>query len=351
MSTLETLGWGPFFSSQLTLEELDSLIPGRVVAERGKQLLVRFEDGERLASIPGRLRSSPEPPVVGDFVLAPPGPAPVIARVLARRAKLSRGVAGRRTSEQVLAANVDLVLVVQGLDVEVNARRLERTVAAVYAGGAEPAIVLTKADLCGDPAAALEAARAVSPAIAVLAASGKTRAGLEAVRALLATGRTGVFVGPSGAGKSTLVNALLGAETQVTAEVRGHDRRGRHATSARHLFALEGGGAVIDSPGIRELKLWDPAGVDEVFEDVAELATRCRFGYCRHEDEPGCAVRAAVESGTLPAGRLESLHKLQREARALAARQDAGVARAEKQRWRAVSKEVRRFMRDRGRGE
>jgi ribosome biogenesis GTPase len=349
LSTLETLGWDAFFSSQVTAEERAALLPGRAIADRALRLLVRFEDGERVASIPGRMRSRGEVPVVGDFVLALPGQAPAIARVLTRRSKLSRGAAGRRTSEQVLAANVDRVLVVQGLDVEVNARRLERTVAAVYAGGAEPAIVLAKADLVPDPAAALEEARSVVPGLEVLSVSCKTGAGLEDVRRMLAPGRTGVFVGPSGAGKSTLVNALLGSEAQVTAEVRAHDRRGRHATTARQLFTIPGGGAVIDSPGIRELKLWDPSGIDEVFDDVAALAARCRFADCGHEAEPGCAVRAAVEAGELAPERLENLRKLEREAHALAVRLDVGAARAEKQRWRAIHREARRFQRDRGR--
>lgn len=351
LSSLATLGWGPFFADQLSTEERASLLPGRAVADRGSRLLVRFEDGERLTSIPGRLRASGELPVVGDFVLASAGKTPPIERVLKRRSKLSRGSAGRRTSEQVLAANVDLVFVVQGLDVPVNSRRLERTVAAVFAGGADAAVLLTKPDLAADLAADLEEARAVVPGLPVVVASGLTGEGIEAVRALLAPGRTGVFVGPSGSGKSTLVNALLGEDAQATAAVREHDRRGRHATTARQLFVLPDAGLVIDSPGIRELKLWDPAGIDEVFDDVTALAAACRFGDCRHEDEPGCAVREAVESGALPVERLESLHKLQREARVLALRQDAGAARAEKQRWRAISREVRRFQRDRGRDD
>jgi ribosome biogenesis GTPase len=351
LSILETLGWGPFFASQLTDEERLALVPGRAVADRGRRLLVRFEDGERLASIPGRLRSTGEIPVVGDFVLAAPGEAPPMHRTLKRRSKLSRGAAGRRTSEQVLAANLDVVLIVQGLDVEVNPRRLERTLAAVYAGGAEPAIVLTKADLAPDAPAALEEARSVLPGLAVLAVSSATGEGLEDVRALLAAGRTGVFVGPSGAGKSTLVNALLGTETQVTAEVREHDRRGRHATAARQLFLIPGGGAVIDSPGIRELKLWGSAGLDEVFDDVTALAAGCRFTDCRHDDEPGCAVRAAIERGELEPDRLESLLKLEREALATAVRRDAGAAQAEKQRSRAIARARRHLQRDRGRGE
>jgi ribosome biogenesis GTPase len=173
---------------------------------------------------------------------------------------------------------------------------------------------------------------------------------VDAIRALLAPGLTGVFVGPSGAGKSTLVNALLGADVQATEEVRERDARGRHATSGRRLFALAGGGAVIDGPGIREVKLWDASGIGEVFDDVAALAAACRFRDCRHEGEPGCAVREAVEAGRLDPERLDSYLKLGAEARAARARRGGAEARAEKQRWRAVSKEIRRLYRDRDRG-
>lgn len=349
MSALASLGYGPFFEQQLTAGERASLRPGRAVADRGRRLLVRFEDGERLVTIPGRLRAAGEVPVVGDFVLAPAGEEPPVARVLARRSRLSRGVAGRARAEQVLAANVDLVVLVNALDAGVNPRRIERTLAAAHASGAEPVVLLTKVDLEDDPAAALAEAAAAAPAVRVLAVSAATGAGLGEVRGLLAPGLTAVFVGPSGAGKSTLVNALVGEEIQATAEVRWWDARGRHKTTGRRLFALPGGGAVIDGPGIRELKLWDPEGLEGSFEDVAALAAACRFRDCAHEDEPGCAVREAVEEGRLDPDRLESLLKLRAEVRAAAARNAGPDASDGKARWRAVSKERRRLDRDRGR--
>lgn len=347
-SALASLGYGPFFASQIAAAEQGVLVPGRAVADRGPRLLVQFEDGARLVTVPGRLRAAGEVPVVGDFVLAPPGEEPPVARVLARRSFLSRGAAGRATAVQVLAANVDLVFLVDGLDAGVNPRRIERTLAAVYACGAEPVVLLAKVDLEDDRAGALEAAVAAAGPAPVLAVSAVTGEGVEAVRALLAPGRTGVFVGPSGAGKSTLVNALVGAEVQATAEVR-RDARGRHATSGRRLVIVPGGGAVIDGPGIRELKLWDPEGIEEVFGDVAAIAEGCRFRDCAHEDEPGCAVRAAVEEGRLDPDRLLSLRKLEAEARAAELRKDAAAGRAEKRRWRGVAREIRRFYRDRGR--
>lgn len=351
MTTLGALGYGPFFEAQLTDEERASLRPGRAVEDRGPRLLVRFEDGARLVTIPGKLRAAGEVPVVGDFVLAPAGEEePPVARVLARRSRLSRGVAGRTTAEQVLAANVDLVFLVHGLDAGVNARRIERTLAAVYASGAEPVVLLTKVDLEDHPGAALEEAAAAAPAARVLAVSATTGAGVEEVRALLSPGLTGVFVGPSGAGKSTLVNALLGAEVQETAEVRDWDARGRHTTTGRRLVLVPGGGAVIDGPGIRELKLWDPDGLEAAFDDVTALAEACRFRDCAHEDEPGCAVLAAVEDGRLDPARYESLKKLEAEVRAAEARKAGAAARAEKQRWKSIAKEIKRFYKNRGRG-
>jgi ribosome biogenesis GTPase len=346
---LASLGFGPFFETQLSPEERAALLPGRAVADRGRRLAVRFEDGERLVTIPGRLRAAGEVPVVGDFVLAPPGEEPPIARVLARRSRLSRGAAGRAEGEQVLAANVDLVFLVHGLDAGVKPRRLERELAAVYASGAEPVVLLAKVDLADDRAGALAEAEGAARGAAVHEVSGTTGEGVETIRALLAPGRTGVFVGPSGAGKSTLVNALLGAEVQPVTAVRARDARGRHGTTGRHLFALPGGGAVIDGPGIRELKLWGAGGIEEVFDDVAAIAAGCRFADCTHEEEPGCAVREAVEEGRLDPDRLESLRKLEAEARAAAARRGGAEAQEEKRRWRTVSRDRRRINRDRGR--
>ena len=341
MSNLSTLGWGPYFSSQLTEEELLTLVPGRAVADRGPRLCVRFDAGDRLVVIPGRLRAAGQVPVVGDFVLAepsPPGSEPEVVRVLERRSALRRGAAGRAVAEQVLAANLDVVLVVQGLDAGVQPRRLERTLAAVHQGGAAPAVVLTKCDLCPDPAGAREEAARSAPGVPVVLASGETGEGVEAVRALLPRGTTGVLVGPSGAGKSTLLNALLGRTAQQVGEVAAWDRRGRHTTVGRALLELPGGGLLIDGPGIRELKLWEAAGLESAFEDVAGLAQRCRFRDCHHEGEPGCAVAKAVGRGELDGARLESFQRLDREARAYERRRQLGASRAERERGRVIAR-------------
>lgn len=345
----ELIGFGPFFSSQLSLEELQSSLVGRAVADRGRSLLVRFPDGAHPVVVPGRLRAEGVLPVVGDFVVASPGPDRTVTRVLERRTWLSRNVAGGATAEQVLAANVDVVFVVQGLDEGANPRRLERTLAAVHAGGAEPVIVLTKPDRAEDLAAALAEARAAAPAVEVEVASGLTGEGVAALAARLRPDRTGVLVGPSGAGKSTLTNALLGREAQRTAPVRASDDRGVHTTSGRELFPLPGGGALVDGPGIRELRLWDASGLDATFEDLAAIAARCRFRDCSHGAEPGCAVREAIADGRIDAARVESHRKLALELARQAERREGGAARAERERWKAVSKELRRLSRERRR--
>jgi ribosome biogenesis GTPase len=348
---LTTLGWGPFFSSQLSEEELFSCISGRAVADRGPRLAARFADGDRLLVIPGRLRDAGEVPTVGDFVLAKPaGPAgeAEVVRVLARRSALRRGAAGRAAAEQVLAANVDVAIVVHGLDAGAAPRRLERTLAAVYASGAAPAVVLTKSDLAADPGQLREQACASAPGVPVILASGATGEGVEEVRALVLPGATGVLVGPSGAGKSTLLNALLGCAARAVGEVRAGDRRGRHTTTGRELVQVPGGGLLVDGPGVREWKLWEGDGLEAAFEDVTELARRCRFRDCRHEGEPGCAVLAAVEEGALDPARLESLHKLEREVRSYEARRALGPVRAERLRGRELARFQREYDRLRG---
>ena len=342
MTVLEALGWDAFFEGQLSDDERRTLRPGRAVADRGRRLLVRFEEGEALVTIPGRFRAAGErPPLVGDFVLARPDDEPQVERVLARRTALSRGVAGRRSDEQVLAANVDLVLVAHAVDAGVKPRRIERTVAAIRASGAEAAVLLTKLDLLDlaeDREAVLDEAIGAAGSAPVLGVSVQTGEGLEEVRGLLAVGRTAILVGASGAGKSTLVNALVGEAVQDTEEVRAKDARGRHRTTGRRLFLLEGGGAIVDGPGIRELKLFDPEGIEAAYEDVSRLAAGCRFRDCRHEDEPGCAVRAAIEDGTLDEERLHGLQKLRAEARAASARYGGPAGQEAKRKGRAISR-------------
>ena len=349
MSRLDALGWGLFFSSQLTAQEQSALWPARIVADRGPRLLAQFEDTERIVVVPGRLNNRGETPVVGDFVLTLPGEEPPIVRVLGRRSSLSRGAAGRATFEQVLAANVDLVFVVQGLDSGVKPRRLERTLAAVHASGARPVVVLTKTDQVEDAPRAVREAEAAAAAAPVVGVSSPRGEGLDAVRALLSTGTTGVLVGPSGAGKSTLLNALLGEALQATREVRTTDSRGRHTTTGRVLVTLPWGGMLIDGPGIRELKLWDDSGISETFDEVGRLAGQCRFRDCRHQGEPGCAVAEAIAQGRLAPDRLASMQKLQQEAEDRCRRRAQAPGHDDKRRWRAVRIQARAMQKLRNR--
>jgi ribosome biogenesis GTPase / thiamine phosphate phosphatase len=312
-----------------------------------------MEEGERSASIAGRLMrpdggrrgpAGPTRPVVGDWVavhLTPEGGAR-IDQVLPRRTTLSRKEPGRRTNEQVVAANVDLVLVVMAMDADFSERRLERLLTIVRHGGAAPAVLLSKSDLSGDAESMCGKARTAAPGVAVHAVSCLSGNGLDTVRALLPARKTAALIGSSGVGKSTLINRLLGAQVQATQHVI-EDGRGRHTTTHRELFRLPGGALLIDNPGLREVQLWADAGsLSHAFSDVAGLATGCRFRDCSHGTEPGCAVRAAADGGDLDPARLRSFHALQAELRSAAIRRDALARREETRRWRSVHKALRR---------
>lgn len=347
---LARLGWDAGWAAEL--RELDDreLRPGRIGTEhRGAYVLLTGE-GEQWAAPTGRLRldhreGRGELPAVGDWVAYAPAEGDgraVVRAVLPRRTKFSRKAAWQETREQVLAANVDVVFLTQALPDDLNLRRLERYLATGWESGAEPVVLLTKADLAGDVEAAVAAVEAIAFGVPVHAVSARTGSGLDAIRSHLAASRTAVLLGSSGVGKSTIVNALLGADEIETQATRG-DGRGRHTTTRRELHLLPGGGIVLDTPGIRELQLWDAEqGLEEAFEDVEELAARCRFGDCAHEREPGCAVRAALESGALPAERWQSYRKLQRELEALAARQDALLRSERRRQFRIRAREQRR---------
>lgn len=347
MTSLAALGFGPFFSQQLDLPAEAALAPARVLADLGVRLLLDLGGEERSAFLPAGLHGVA---AVGDWVLCErlEGGAAVLRRVLARRSVLSRQAAGTPTGEQVLAANVDLVLLVEPLDTGPNLRRLERMLAAVRASGAEPAVLLTKADLCADPEEAARQVGAVAGGAAVLVIAAKAGQGLEAVHRLIGPGNTAALMGQSGVGKSTLLNALRGGDVEATGALDA-EGRGRHTTTWRRLWALPSGGFLVDGPGIRELQLWAGEGVAEVFVDVATLAAGCRFGDCTHGEEPGCAVRQAVADGTLEPGRLASYLKLAKEAASLAARHGAAARQAERRSGRIRQRALRDLQRKRGR--
>jgi ribosome biogenesis GTPase len=257
--------------------------------------------------------------------------------VVPRRNRLARKAAGDAARPQVLAANVDVLFIVMALDGDVNVRRLERYTALAWESEARPLVVLTKSDACADVPARVGEASAAAPGAAVVAVSAVTGAGLEALAPHLAPGRTLALVGMSGVGKSTLVNRLLGEARQDVRAVRDGDGRGRHTTTRRDLLLLPSGALLVDTPGMREIALWDGAG-DSAFPDVMSLAAACRYRDCAHDAEPGCAVRAAVAEGRLDPGRLASFTKLGKEEKWLSLRQDEGLARAERERWKGLTR-------------
>jgi ribosome biogenesis GTPase / thiamine phosphate phosphatase len=313
----------------------DGIELGRVSFAAHEQYRVYLESGECEAVPAGRLRWDEVLPAVGDWITARRADAELawIEAVLPRRTQFSRQAAGTAVAEQVMAANVDLALVVCGLDGDFNLRRLERYLVLARESGAEPLVVLNKIDLCDQVPDRVAAVEEIAPGVAVLAISAQQT--VESLRER-ARGRTVVLLGSSGAGKSTIVNGLLRESSQLTGPVRETDSRGRHTTTSRMLIPLPEGGAIIDTPGMRELQLWAGAeSLDLVFQDVAALATRCRFGDCAHASEPGCAVRQALETGALDASRFESYCKLERELRR---HQDRA---AEKKRWKVIHKAMR----------
>jgi ribosome biogenesis GTPase / thiamine phosphate phosphatase len=346
MTDLEGLGWGPSFAEAFRDHAREGWSPGRVaLAERGVYR-VWTARGELRAGLAGHLRhhaaGAADLPAVGDWVALRAGAgdhAAAIHAVLPRRSAFSRKLAGSPTEEQVVAANVDTLFLVSGLDRDFNPRRIERSLVLAWESGALPVLLLNKADACADPWARAETACAAAPGVPVHPVSARTGAGLDALDGYLGRGRTVALLGSSGAGKSTLVNRLLGRELQATREVRARDGRGQHATTRRELILLPGGALLVDTPGWRELQLWAAgAGLDQAFEDVAALAARCRFRDCAHGQEPGCAVREGLGDD-----RLRSYRKLQGELRALAGRQDERARAAEKGRLRSIHKLANRF--------
>lgn len=347
MPSLESLGFGPFFARQLTADDTLHKKPARVVAEQRDRFQLAFASGDAPGVVAGRLRHEGADgtllPCVGDWVLAThdgTGPAR-IERVLERRTQFARRAPGRRSDTQVIAANADTVFVVQSLNRDLNPRRLERYLALLWESGARPVVLLSKCDLCPDVDAALAEIAAAAPGVALHVTSAATGSGLETLAPYLGEGQTVAFVGSSGVGKSSLINRLLGQDLLAVREIRDDDR-GRHTTTHRQLLSLPGGALLMDTPGMRTLALVDTEdGVGGLFAEIDRLAASCRFADCRHESEPGCAVRAAVEDGTLDEGRFRGRQKLLREEAYEARRTDRGLRLAEQRRWKTLHKAYR----------
>ena len=356
MTTLFHLGWTPALAETFAPFAAEGFFPGRVALEHTHIYRVITETGEALARVSGRLRhratTRADFPAVGDWVAVQPpehsGDSRIVA-VLPRRSRFSRRAAGDPTEEQVVAANIDTVFLVAGLDGDFNPRRIERYLLVAVESGASPVVVLNKADLVEDATGMAEVVRASVGSVPVHVVSCNLPGGVDVLRQYLDAGQTGALLGSSGVGKSTIVNRLVGHDLLKTVEVRESDSRGRHTSTARQMIVLPEAGVVIDTPGMRELQLWDSGHVRDAFGDIEELAGSCRFRDCRHREEPGCAVLAAVSSGALAQGRLESYHKLQNEQAFHARQVDQRAQIEERRRWKVLTKAAQKRIKDKGR--
>lgn len=346
------MGWDSHFIAAFAAFDGEGHVPARVTAEYQGIFRIDGLPGEALARVSGKLRHNAASreafPVVGDWVAAAcgrNGGEALIHAVLPRRTALTRKASGDSVEQQVIAANIDTIFIVQGLDENYNLRRLERFLAMSRASGAFPVVILNKSDLCDAAEDRRIETAAVSGEAPVHVISSMSGAGYDELVAYLRPGKTIAFIGSSGVGKSTIINVLLGAETQKTNAVRPDDSKGRHTTTNRQMFILPGKALLIDTPGVREVALWDAeAGTKDSFEDIETLGLQCRFSNCAHEMEPGCAVNEAVANGTIDAGRLDNYRRLQREKEYLASRQDMHLKLQRKSAERRLSREIRRFV-------
>jgi ribosome biogenesis GTPase / thiamine phosphate phosphatase len=354
VSLLARLGWDPFFERQRAALDRQALRMARVIEEqRGLYRVAGEIDGA--AEVSGRFRhdarGAADFPAIGDWIGCTDADDRAIIQVrLDRKSTLSRLAAGPAIDEQVLAANVETIFLVTALDADLSARRLERYLTMVWNAGAVPVVLLNKADLNDDPAAACESIRGRLPLVDVLAISAVHENGLDALAPYLRPAHTVALLGSSGVGKSTIVNRLLGSDRQPVAAIRESDGKGRHTTTSRQLFELPGGALLIDTPGMRELQLWaDDSVVAAAFDDIASLARECRFADCAHAGEPGCAVVEALDTGRLDPDRLANYQRLLRETAFENRKHDKAAAAETKRRWKQLHKAQRALYRDRNR--
>ncbi|MBX7221951.1 MAG: ribosome small subunit-dependent GTPase A [Blastocatellia bacterium] len=340
---LEIYGWNSHFASHFEPFAQEGFSVGRVYLETKKGYWLQTPFGETHAEISGKLRfeawERQDLPAVGDWVVIQyrPGHKAIIQNVLPRTSKFSRKVVGNKTEEQVVAANVDVIFLVTGLDNDFNLRRIERYLIMAWESGARPVVLLNKADLCAELEARRAEVESVALGVPILPLSAKFNEGLDHLQPFLKAGETVSLLGSSGVGKSSIVNRLLGTERQKTNEVRASDDRGKHTTTNRELIVTPSGAIVIDTPGMRELQLWvGDQGISETFEDIEAFARDCYFTDCKHQSEPGCAIRQALADASLDQARYDNYLEMKQELDYVTRRQDKRAQLVEKQRWKKI---------------